>query len=485
MEATRIPTGIPALDEILRGGLVASRSYLIVGETGTGKTVLSLQWLLDGVRRGERCLYITLAEPAGEVARNVAGFGWNLEGLGILDLTPADDPTELAGDEYHVFPPSEVEQTPTWRHIYQELEEKKPDRLVIDSVTQLRYLSSDEYQFRKHILALVAYLNRVGCTSFLVFEPSLLDRETSVALAVDGVIRLRRELSAGRVIDLRSIQIEKLRGSDYLSGLHPMRIASKGIEVFPHRVSQTGDSPPGSLQLASGIAGLDAMLHGGIYSGTTTLISGPAGVGKTTLGMQFLTQAASKGLPAVLFTFEESAASVIARSRAVGMPVDALLQSGKLRVCRLNPMQLYPDELLEWVKKMVEEEHVRAVMVDSLRGYQLAMEQFGNMDAHLFNLVTYLNSRDVFTLLINEVEHITGDVRFTEIGVSYLIDDGLLLRYAEIEAKIVRVIGCLKKRSGAYEPELRPYTITPDGLHVGEPLTGLHGLLTGVPERLE
>lgn len=483
MAEERIHTGVPGLDEILHGGLVARRTYLVVGGTGTGKTVLSLQWLREGYQRGETALYITLAEPASEVVRNVAGFGWSLEGIGMLDLSPTGGPEEAGLGEYHVFSPGEVERVPVWQAIYQALQEKRPQRVVIDSVTQLRHLSTDEYQFRKQILGLVAFLNRAGCTSLLTFEPSELDQDTSVALAVDGVIRLQKEVSSQRVIDLRSIQVEKLRGSDYMSGLHPMRITARGIVVFPHRVEEADGGRPGAERLASGIPELDELLGGGIESGTTTLISGPSGAGKTTLGMQFLTQGAAHGRPALGCVFEESPAFVLSRCRVLGMPVDELQARGALRLVQVNPLQLYPDEFLSLIRKAIETEGCRLVMVDSVRGYQLAMEQFGSLTTHLHNLVTYLNRNGATTFLINEVENITGDLQFSELGISYLVDNGLFLRYAEVDGRVIRVVGCLKKRLGDFQPELRPLSITSEGLRVGGPLKGLRGLLTGVPER--
>ncbi|HYE73131.1 MAG TPA: ATPase domain-containing protein, partial [Blastocatellia bacterium] len=256
------PTGITGLDEVLYGGLMPQSSYLLLGGAGTGKTILSLQWLLNGTQRGNKGLYITLAEPSDKIERNIAGFGWRLEGLELVDLTPTIEPRETGAGEYHVFPPSEVEHTPMWQGIYEAIEKHQPQRVVIDSVTQLRYLSTDEYQFRKQVLALVNFLSRSGCTSLLVFEPSEFERETSVGLAVDGIIRLRMEVSPNRVIGLRSVQVEKMRGSDFMSGLHPMRITNEGIRVFPHRIEKPGGNLPGERRIDSGISELDELLDG-------------------------------------------------------------------------------------------------------------------------------------------------------------------------------------------------------------------------------
>lgn len=477
----RMPTGIPGLDEAVHGGLITQNSYLIVGGPGTGKTILSFQWLLEGVRRGESALYITLAEPGGKIERNVRSFGWRLEGVEMVDLTPRAATSGGPEAEYQVFHPSEVERTPVWQGIYDAVEKHKPARLVIDSITQLRYLSTDEYQFRKQMLALVAFLDACGCTSFLVFEPTEMERETSVALAVDGIIRLHREVSPNRIIGLRSIEVQKLRGSDFMSGLHQMRIGAQGVSIYPHRIEKPGEAKPGEKMLSTGIPNLDDLLGGGLESGTTTIVTGPAGAGKSTLGMKFLSRSVAAGDPAVLYAFEESAQSIVKRCEGIGMPVQELVDAGTLSIVRVNPMELYPDEFLGMVRGAVEREGRRVVMVDSLRGYELAMEEFGTMVANISNLVTYLNGRGVTTLLINEVENITGDLKATEFAVSYVADNIILMRYAEYNSRVIKIIACLKKRLGTFEPELRELHITSGGIEVSEKLENLRGILTGIP----
>lgn len=419
----RVPTDVPGLDEILYGGLLPQRTYLIVGSSGTGKTILSLQWLLAGARRGEKCLYITLAEPGTELHRDVAGFGWSLDEITLLDLTYESEPPGLDWSEYRVFAPDDVERVPMWRQIYEAVATHRPQRVVIDSATQLRYLSTDEYQFRKNILRLVAHLCQSGCTSFFLFEPTELERENSMALAADGVLRLRNEISPARVIGLRAIQVDKLRGSDLLSGLHPLRITHEGIRIWPHRIEGGGDYAPGGEMVSSGLQELDELLGGGIESGTATILSGPTGVGKSTLGVQFLAQAAINGKRSVLFSFEESAGSVLTRSRALGIPIDAAMEAGALKIERINALDLYPDEFLARVRHAVEEEGCEVLTIDSLRGYQLAMQEYGSSEAHMHNLATYLNRQRVTSILISEVEQIVGSLAATNLGVSYLIDN--------------------------------------------------------------
>lgn len=481
MVQERVPSGISGLDEIFYGGMIPQRSYLLVGGAGSGKTVFSIQWLIEGRRRGERLLYITLTEPVDNIEENMATFGWQLEGIRLLDLTPSGESDE-PNEEYQVFSSDEVEQIGVWQAIYRAVRESRPQRLVIDSVTQLRYLSTDEYQFRKNILGLVSVLNRSGCTSLLSFELSELGREAAVGLAVDGLIRLRAEVSPSRVIGLRSIQIEKFRGSDFISGMHPMRIKDDGIHVFPHRIEAIGGDYRTVEFLSSGTPELDELLGGGLESGTTTIISGPSGVGKTTVGVAFLTAAIARGKRSVLFTFEEAVDSITIRSRGIGVPLHQMLQDGTLKIVRLNPMEQYPDEFLGKVRNEIENEGFDLVMIDSLRGYQLEMEQFGTPLDHIRNLVHYLNRRGVTSFLINEMEFITGSLRITEMTVSHLADNILLLRYAEHAGQVIKVIACIKKRIGNFQPDLRELQITQQGIHVGEKLENLRGVLSGIPE---
>ena len=482
MTEGRLASGIPGLDEVCGGGLLAGRSYLVVGVAGAGKSILSLQWLLEGRRQGERGLYITLTEPGPDIERNIASFGWKLSGIDLLDLTPRHEPSDDDNVDYQFFPPGEVEQAPVWKSIYQAVLEKRPQRLVIDSLTQLRYLSIDEYQFRKKMLELVGFLNRSDCTTLLTFETSELERETAVGQAVDGIIRLELELSPSRLTGLRSIQVEKIRGSDFLTGAHSMRFTARGMRVFPHRIESTGTTDLGMELLSSGNAALDVLLGGGLESGTTTILTGPSGVGKTTLGMQFLRTSIVRGRRASVFTFEESSESIMIRSRGIGAPLDDLLTGGALKLVRLNPMGIYPDEFLAMVQEAVEQDGRQVVMIDSMRGYLLEMNDSRMPLSHIHNLVNYLGCHHVSSFLINEVEAITGNLLATEIGVGHLSDNILLARFAEYQGRIIKVIACLKKRLGDFQPELRELRITSAGIEVGAKLENLRRVLTGVPE---
>jgi circadian clock protein KaiC len=484
-ELRRISSGCPGLDEVLNGGLPAERSYLLIGAAGTGKTILSMQWLRDGLARGDTVMYVTLMEPAARITRNIASFGWRLDGIEVIDPIPRGMVEVRPGEEYQVFAPNEVERVSVWKGIYDAVKARRPTRLVIDSVTQLRYLSTDDYQFRKHLLHLLAFLNEMGCTTLLPFEPDEARAERAVELAVDGVLHLKYQISANLSIGLRTVEVTKLRGSDFITGHHPFRFTRNGIEVYPHRVERTADSGGAHAQLATGIGELDELLGGGIEAGTTTLLSGPTGVGKTTLGLQLLC-ALPAGERAALLTFEESRDTVLARARGIGLPAEQAIGRGDLEIRRINPLEHYPDELLGMVRDMVERQGVRYFMLDSLRGYELAMQEFGRPQMHVHNLIAYLSRMQVTTLVVAETDTITGaELTATEIGVSHLADNILLLRYAEHRAQLIKVIGCLKKRLSGFQPELREMSITSGGIRISAKLEGLRGILTGSPTMAE
>jgi circadian clock protein KaiC len=477
----RVPVGIPGIDKVLHGGLFAGRSYMLAGCAGTGKTIFSLQWLLDGVRLGHKGLFVTLTEPAEDLEDNVRSFGWSLDALQVEDLTPGDtSPAEVA-DEYQIFPPSEVEQRSYWQGIYDAVEKHKPERLVIDSLTQLRYVATDEFQFRKNVLHLVTFLRRAGCTAFLLYEPIEMFKDTSVALAVDGIFRLRMEISAARAIGLRDFQVEKMRGSGFLSGMHPLEFTSNGIEVYPHVIEELGPTSPAKAQAKSGVPELDELLAGGLETGTTTIFTGPSGVGKSTICSLFARHAALQGERVIYYSFEESLESLQVRSRGLGIDIQPALDSGLFRFEHVNPMELYPDQFLWRVRDAIEYDGRTLVVIDSLRGYEIAMHEYGSPAAHLHNLTTYLSRKSVTTLITNVADTIAGELHATEMRVSHLADNIVLLRYSEFNSRIIKVIGCLKKRVGSFQPELREYLLTPQSIRVGPMLTGLRGILTGTP----
>lgn len=480
MNKIRISSSVKGLDEILDGGLIPSSSYLIVGSPGTGKTILSIQFLFESSKRKSNCLFISLAEPVETIRRNIAAFGWDLSNINFYDLTKLLS-DGLEGGEYKVFPASEVEQQPIWSHIYKAIDDYKPDSLVIDSVTVLRYLSVDEYQFRKQVQKLVNILSERKCTSLLLYDPVELEKETSLALAVDGVIYLRNTISTSRLIEHRTVEVLKQRGSNFLSGQHPMRITSEGIVVWPHWVEKLKKQPYERKILSSGISQLDELLGGGIFSGGCTLIVGPSGVGKTTLALQFLTVAAKDGIKGTFYSFEEDPASIQQRCNSVSIPLEKQIENNLISIKEINPLLQYPDEFLAQIRNDIEHNNVQFIVLDSMRGYELAMAEFGNVASHIQNIVNYSRRNKASIFIIAEQEKLTGDLQITDIGISYIADNVLMIRYAEFNGEIIKVINCLKKRIGDFQSELRELKITNNGIMVGNKLSSLQGILTGVP----
>ena len=481
MTTRRLSTGIPGLDQVTMGGLIPRHAYVLVGNPGTGKTILSLQWLLEGVKCGEKGIFISMVEEPKMLKKNAESLGWDLAPIEITDFSVAAVGDMDEFEEYHVFPPSEVENAPVWKKICEIVEKKKPQRLVIDSITQLRQFSTDEYQFRRHIFVLIRFLTQQACTAVFSCEPLFMEEDTSISSAVDGIIYLEKEISRERLIDIRNIHIQKFRGSDFLPGAHPMRITSRGVEIFPHIIEKNREVQHAGEQIRSQIPELDNLLGGGIESGTTTIISGPSGTGKSTLALQFLMQAALAEKRAILYSFEETTESILFRSRSVGMEVMPLLEKGLLEIRYVNPLELYPDEFLQTIRLSVGKEGYNVAAFDSLKGYHMTMEEFGSTVAHLQNVITFLKAQGTTVFMINETERITGDLRMTEAGISFLADNIILLRYIEQMGRIGRVIGCVKKRLGAPQTELRELILSSKGIQVGKKLDNFVGVLTGIP----
>lgn len=480
MDIARVSTGVAGLDDILCGGLIPASSYLLVGGPGSGKTVLSLQFLRQSAGQGARCLLITFGEPEETIRRNAAQFGWDLDGIAVVDLSKAGE-ASLPEGEYSVFAPSEVETEPVWKLMHEAIERHTPERLVIDSATYLSYLSTNEYQYRKQVQSLLNGLCARGCVSLLLYEPSELQKDNALALAVDGILTLRKEISAGRVVEIRTLEVDKLRGSGFLSGRHPFRITGQGLTVWPHRIERSERAPYDQATLRSNVAGLDELTGGGIRAGTCTLISGPAGAGKSTLAIQYMTTAAAEGRKGVIYTFEEGVSSMLERCRALSIPLEPRIQDGTIVVREINPLDHYPDEFLDVLRRDLAEGGARVFALDSLRGYKLAMDEFGSVIAGIQNLIAYVRGHRANLFVVNEQEKITGDLQITDLGVSYVADNVLLIRYAEVDGRVIRVIHCIKKRLGEHQHDLREFSVTSNGLVVGDRISRMRGVLTGVP----
>jgi circadian clock protein KaiC len=477
MPQDRLSTGVPGFDEVLHGGLIPGRAYLVRGQPGTGKTILGLHFLSSGAEAGEKSLYITLGEPAEQIRMNAEALAFDLKGIAFLDLSPTSQFfTEI--QTYDIFSPAEVEREPTTQQIINQVEALKPQRIFLDAMTQFRYLSPDAFQFRKQVLSFLRFLREQGATVLFTSEGSEEAPDNDLQFMSDGVIHLTF------ACEERSLRVSKFRGSDFRSGDHSMRLTHTGMEVFPHLIPEVYGQEFALEVLSSGVPELDELLHGGFERSTITIISGPSGVGKSTLGLQFMKEAAGRGERSVIYAFEERQETLLHRCQGINIPVYAMMERGTLSVVQIEPLHYTPDEFANLVRYEVEQQKARIVMIDSISGYRLSVR--GNeLVSHLHALCKYLQNMGVAVLLINEVETITGDFRPTEIGISYMADNLVFLRYLEMQGELRKAIGVLKKRMSDFERTLREFEITRYGIKVGKPLTNLRGILKGTPEWLD
>lgn len=479
MGSEKIGTGIEGLDHLLDGGLLPHRAYLLEGGPGTGKSTLGFHYLREGIDRGEAVLFITLGESRENVLNNAKRLGIDLSDVIFLDLTPRED-FYAENKTYNVFPSSEVERGPFVDSIVEAMEEHSPDRVFLDSVTMMRYLTDDPLQLRKQTLSFIHYVCNRGATLLMTTEYTNNtggSNEQETSFWVDGIIKLKY------ASDWRRISVTKFRGSDFKDGSHAYKITGEGMTVYPRLVPGEYSRSFISKLLSFGIPELDEQTHGGIEQGTTTLITGPSGAGKTNLGVQFIKEAAARGERSALYTFEESREIVIRRSESINVPVREMLEEGSLRIVSVEPFSYSPDEFSHLVRKDVEENGTNVVMLDSIGGYNLAIRE-ENLLERLHALTVYLQNMGVTSFLVNETQSLTGSFETTNMNASYLADNILFLRYLEHRGSILKAIGVLKKRLSGFEHSIRRFQITPEGITIGRQLSNMKGILSGMPESI-
>ncbi|KTG09850.1 recombinase RecA [Haloprofundus marisrubri] len=473
----RVSAGIGGLDDVLHGGFVPNRTYMVRGEPGAGKSILGMHFLRAGLDAGESVLYINLEESTENVRENAASLGIDLDGVKFLDLSP-DSEYFAQNLSYDIFSPDEVESESVTEEITERVEELNPDRLFIDPLTQLRYLAPDDYQFRKQVLSLMRFFNVQGSTVLFTAQATQTRPDDDLQFICDGTLQLAHE---GR---RRSLTVSKFRGSGFESGPHTLTIDGDGMSVYLNSLPRVPDHDFESETISSGVPELDQLLHGGIERGTVTILTGPTGVGKTTTGIQFMKEAAGRGERSVVYLFEETKRTLAERSSAVNIPIDEMLDQGTLEIEEMEPLAQTPDQFNEQVRHAVEANDAEIVMIDGVVGYEFGL--LGGEDELVRNLHTlckYLKKRGVTVILINEVQSITGDFQVSGEGLSYLADNIVFLQHLELAGEMRKAAGVLKKRTSDYERQLREFRITEYGVEIGEPLTGLRGILSGRPER--
>lgn len=477
MSADLAASGITGLDYILRGGFPRNRIYLVQGDPGVGKTTLGLQFLREGMRVGEKCLYITLSETAEELRGVAESHGWSIDELPIYEQMVGED--ALQEDETTVFYPAEVELGETIRDMLMEVDRVKPQRVVLDSLSEIRLLAQSGLRYRKQILALKQFFAKRKVTVLFLDDRTSEFADIQLQSVPHGVIELERftpVYGSAR----RRLQLVKIRGLAFRDGYHDFNVLTGGIVVYPRLVAADHQKPFEHEQIPTGIATLDTMLGGGIDRGTSTLIMGPAGSGKSALATLQVVAAARRGERSAMFIFEESVASLLARSASLGMPLEPLVEKGLVSIRQVDPAQLQPGELAHLVREAVEEQGARVMVIDSLNGYLNAVPEERFLLLHLHELLTYLGQAGVASILVFAQHGLVGQMHAT-VDVSYLADCVVLLRYFEAEGRIHKAISIVKKRSGPHETAIRSLSMGPDGLRIGEPLENYRGVMSGMP----
>ena len=476
----RAATGIAGLDDILNGGFTPHRLYVIEGMPGSGKTTLALQFLMEGVRRGEPVIYVTLSETAEEIDAVAQSHGWSLEGITIRELAPAAGVLDPA-EQYTVFHPSEVELGETTQRILADVEAIKPARVVFDSLSELRLLAGNPLRYRRQILALKQFFVGRRCTVLMLDDMTSAERDLQVQSIAHGALLLEHSLPPFGV-PRRRLSVTKYRGSDFRGGYHDYAIRRGGLQVFPRLVAAEHREHAAHERFGSGLAELDQLTGGGLERGTSTLIVGAAGSGKSTIAALHAHTAAQRGEHAALFLFDESVDTLLSRMAGLGVSLEPHLRAGRIRIREVDPAELSPGEFVHLVREAVGEHKARMVVIDSLNGYLNAMPDERFLIAQLRELLTYLGQKGVATLLISAHHGLLSSQMSAPVDASYLSDAVLLLRYFEAEGEVRQAISMIKKRGGAHERTIREFRMAGGRIEVGEPLRGYRGVLSGTPE---
>lgn len=472
-------TGIAGLDDILHGGLARGRLYLVEGVPGSGKTTLAMQFLMAGARRGEPVLYITLSETREELASVARSHGWDMTGVTIRELLPEEGALE-AEQQYTMYHPSEVELASTTKLILEDVERLKPTRVVFDSLSELRLVAGNPLRYRRQILALKQYFSGRQCTVILLDDMTATDHDLHVQSIAHGVILLQH-LSPEYGAERRRLRVIKYRGSEFRGGYHDYLIRKGGLVVFPRLIAAEHRHAQRCATLPSGLAELDALLGGGIEEGTSTLVVGGAGTGKSTIAAQFCAAAAARGQRSIIFMFDESPTTLFSRCRGLGVDLEAQVTAGLVQVVQVDPAELSPGELTSLVRDAVEDHGVKIVVVDSLNGYLNAMPEERFLTIQLHELLMYLSQQSVASLLIGAHHGVIGSQMHTPVDASYLADAVILLRYFEARGEVRQAISIVKKRGGEHERTIREFSMSHGRIRVGQTLRDFRGVLTGVP----
>ncbi|QYF88147.1 ATPase domain-containing protein [Brevundimonas sp. PAMC22021] len=470
--------GISGLDDIAAGGLERDRVFLLEGAPGTGKTTAALSFLMEGVKNGEATLYVTLSETEEEMRRAAASHGWSLNGIELFELVPPESLLDEQQQQSLLYS-SDLELGETTRMIFDAVERITPTRVVIDSLSEIRLLAQSSLRYRRQVLALKHYFAKHGATVLLLDDLTADLNDKTVHSVAHGVIQLQ-ELAPEYGAERRRVRIIKYRGRRFRGGYHDFTIKQGGLDVYPRIVASEHRRVFNRDQASSGVAELDALLGGGVERGSSALILGPAGTGKSLFAINFAIAAVARGEKAALFIFDEEIGLLYDRMRKLGADLEALIADGLLVVEQVDAAEMSPGEFADRVRRCVDRQQIQTVVIDSLNGYQAAMPQEQFLVLHIHELLQYLNRQGASTFLTVAQHGLVGEMK-APVDVTYLADTVILLRYFEALGHVRRAVSVIKKRAGEHEKTIREYTIDGIGLSLGAPLTGFQGVLRGVP----
>jgi circadian clock protein KaiC len=471
-------TGVHGLDDVLAGGLANGHVFLLEGSPGTGKTTIATQFLMAGAAAGERALYVTLSETEDELRATAASHGWSLDGVEIFELVPPESLLDEDQQQSLLYS-SDLELGETTKRIFEAFERVKPHRVVLDSLSEIRLLAQSSLRYRRQILALKHYFARQKTTVLMLDDLTSEIDDKTVHSVAHGVISLQ-ELVRAYGAERRRLRVVKYRGQRYRGGYHDFAIKTGGVRVFPRLVSAEHRSTFSRTQVPSDSSELNKLLGGGVERGSSVLILGPAGTGKSLLTLTFIMSAAARGERSAMFVFDEELGLLIDRAKGLGIDLRALVDAGHLILESVDAAEMTPGEFSERVRQCVEDHHAQTVIIDSLNGYQAAMPEEHALVLHMHELLQYLNRRGASTFLTVAQHGLVGDMK-APVDVTYLADTVILLRYFEAAGRVRRAISVVKKRTSAHEDTIREYQIGSSGFRLGEPLIEFQGVLRGVP----
>ena len=475
----RAKTGVWGLDDVLNGGLTKGHIFLVEGTPGTGKTTVALQFLLDGANAGEAGLYITLSESEKELRNGAASHGWTLgDNIEIFELLPPESLLDEDQQQSLLYS-SDLELGETTRQIFEAVERVKPKRLVLDSLSEIRLLAQSSLRYRRQILAIKHYFARYDITVMMLDDLTAEATDRTVHSIAHGVMRLE-ELAPDSGAERRRVRVIKYRGSKFRGGYHDATITAGGLNVYPRLVASEFRGDQVRTLHSTGLPEFDALLGGGFETGSSTLILGPAGTGKSLISIVTALAAIKRGEKAAMFVFDEELGLLFDRMKQLGIDLAALRDEGKFVIEQVDAAELSPGEFAHRVRKQVVERDIKIVVIDSLNGYQAAMPHENSLVLHIHELLQYLNRRGAATFMTVAQHGLVGDMQ-TPVDITYLADTVVLLRYFEAFGSVHRAISVIKKRTGDHEATIREYRINKSGLSIGPPLKEFQGVLRGVP----